>query len=98
MCRRFGLAETVPEPKVALALSSIGATPVYGTRIALEEGDDVSWFLHCGEYSEAADFYQPVHLEHLPELLPIVLPYLRLPPGARFIIDADGYVDVWLEP
>ncbi|MET3218139.1 UNVERIFIED_ORG: hypothetical protein ABIC48_005929 [Burkholderia territorii] len=65
-------------------MSTLGRMPVYGTRIALSEGDNVGWFFHCGEYPDAADFYQPLHATHLSTYLPSVLPYLRLPAGARF--------------
>ncbi|WP_434294000.1 immunity protein Imm33 domain-containing protein [Burkholderia gladioli] len=95
-CERLGLPDCEPEEMVAVAISTLGKMPVYGTRISLPGGGNVSWFFHCGEYSEAADFYQPVHAEHLSELLPLVLQYLRLPPGSKFIVDSHGYEDIWL--
>ncbi|ABR84376.1 MULTISPECIES: immunity protein Imm33 domain-containing protein [Pseudomonas aeruginosa group] len=98
VCRRHGLEPRAPEPMLALALRTLGDSPLHGSRIELPEGGNVSWFIHAGEYSEAEDFYQPVHAAHLAELLPEVLDYLYLPPGARFLIDGDGYEDVWLEP
>ncbi|WP_443096537.1 immunity protein Imm33 domain-containing protein [Rhizobium dioscoreae] len=67
----------------------------YGVRQAMPKGGTVSWFFYCGEYSDAEDFYQPVHTAHLSELLPGVVKYLRLPVGTRFIIDDQGYEDVW---
>jgi hypothetical protein len=96
LCARHGLQAVEPEEMVAVAMSTLGRMPIYGTRIALSEGDNVSWFFHCGEYSDADDFYQPLHAAHLSTYLPSVLPYLRLPPGARFIIDAAGYEDIWM--
>jgi len=59
------------------------------------EGGNISWFFYCGEYSDATDFYQPVHTAHLREVLPAVVKYLHLPVGTRFIIDDQGYEDVW---
>lgn len=97
VCARYALRAAEPEHKVAVAISTLGRMPVYGTRIALSEGDDIGWFFHCGEYSDAPDFYQPLHAAHLPTYLPLVLPYLMLPPGARFIIDDAGYEDVWMD-
>ena len=41
------------------------------------------------DYSEAADFFEPLHVEHLAERLPEVLPYLALPPGWRFLVAPD---------
>ncbi|SCB37248.1 hypothetical protein GA0061100_114102 [Rhizobium hainanense] len=80
---------------VALALSTLGCMPIHGVRQAAPEDGNISWFFYCGEYSDAKDFYQPVHTAHLSELLPAVVKYLRLPVGTRFIIDDQGYEDVW---
>lgn len=95
ICRKYGMTPVAPESMVAVAISSIGQMPIYGTRIELPEGGNVSWFVHCGEHSSAADFYKPLHVEHLKERLPLVLKYLYLPPGSKFIIDNQGYEDVW---
>ncbi|WP_230974055.1 hypothetical protein [Burkholderia territorii] len=95
MCRRYGLSDAAPEDMVAVAISTLGKMPVYGTRISLPERENVSWFFHCGEYSDAVDFYQAVHTDHLAQLLPAVLKYLRLPHGSKFIIDDKGFEDVW---
>jgi hypothetical protein len=81
---------------VAVAIATLGKTPVYGSRVALPEGGNISWFFHCGEYSDAPDFYQPVHVEHLEEMFPSVVRYLRLPTGAKFVIDDQSFEDVWL--
>ena len=97
ICARHGLPAQAPETMVALATASLDQSPIYGTRIDLPENGTISWFIHCGEYSDAADFYQPLHTAHLQELLPHVLDYLALPSGAKFIIDRDGYEDVWME-
>ena len=44
------------------------------------------------------DFFEPVHVHHLEAVCPMVLPYLGLPPGWRFLIDGRGYEDVWPDP
>ncbi|HYS71853.1 MAG TPA: hypothetical protein VEM95_05475 [Thermoplasmata archaeon] len=36
----------------------------------------------------------PVHVEHLDDWRPEVLPFLGLPPGWRFLLAKD-YADVW---
>lgn len=95
-CRKHELPDLEPEDMVAVALSTVGKMPVYGTRTALPETGNISWFFHCGEYSDADDFYQPVHTEQLTEILPLAIKYLRLPYGSKFIIDDNGYEDVWL--
>ena len=63
------------------------------------EGNTCGWYLWAGEgeLSRDADYFQPVHVEHLHERCPQVLPYLALPPGWRFLI-APGYCDAWDDP
>jgi hypothetical protein len=88
----------LPDDMVAVALQTLGKTPIYGVRVhKVNPSDNVEWFFYCGEFSEADDFYKPLHAQHLGEYLPMVEKYLALAPGYRFIIDADGYEDVWLE-
>ena len=87
-----------PDDMVAVALKTLGNSPIYGVRVyKANPSDNVEWFFYCGEFSEADDFYKPLHAQHLSEYLPMVEKYLALAPGYRFIIDADGYEDVWLE-
>ncbi len=97
ICDKYGLPAQAPEAMVALAFGSLDQSPIYGTRIDLPENGTISWFIHCGAYSDAADFYQPLHAAHLAELLPQVLAYLALPSGTKFILDRAGYEDVWRE-
>ena len=42
------------------------------------------------------DFFDALHVEHLPDWWPEVLPYLALPPVWAFVI-APGYEDVWFD-
>ena len=61
-----------------------------------EEGT-TGWFIWAGEeLSDDPDFFVPLHVEHLAEWSPDVLPYLALPPGWRFLLAPD-YEDVWLD-
>ncbi len=96
VCKKYGLSVLPPEEMVAIAIESLSQTPIYGSRVQLPEGGNVSWFIHCGEYSAADDFYKAVHIHHLSEMLPQVLKYLCLPIGSKFIIDTQGYEDVWM--
>ena len=63
------------------------------------EGTTCGWYLWAGEgeLDQSPDYFQPVHVEHLRERCPEILPYLGLPPGWRFLI-APGYSDVWDDP
>ncbi|WP_420852547.1 immunity protein Imm33 domain-containing protein [Paraburkholderia terrae] len=56
------------------------------------------WFIWAGEtFSQDPDLFVPPHAEHLKQWAPMVLPYLALPTGWRFLI-AEGYEDVWDDP
>jgi hypothetical protein len=97
-CERFGAAFEPPLPRtmVGFALKSKGQLPIYGTRLPVVEHNN-GWYIWCGERSKAADFYRPLHVEHLVEQCPLALPFLALPPGWGFITDNKGYVDVWFD-
>ncbi|WP_242208989.1 MULTISPECIES: hypothetical protein [unclassified Pseudomonas] len=96
ICSKYGMSVQPPEEMVTVAIDSLGQSPIYGTRVQLPEDGNISWFIHCGEYSTADDFYKPVHVHHLSEMLPQVVNYLCLPTGTKFIIDTAGYEDVWM--
>lgn len=96
ICEKHGLSVLPPEDMVAVAIESLGKSPIYGSRVQLPEGGSVSWFIHCGEYSARDDFYKAVHVHHLREMLPQAVNYLCLPTGSKFIIDTEGYEDVWM--
>lgn len=81
---------------VAFAATTIGQNPIYGVRLEADAGK-IEWFIWCGEHNERVDFYAPYHARHMRELFPIVIPYLSLEPGYKFIIDDAGYEDVWRE-
>lgn len=48
------------------------------------------------EVSSSPDFFQPVHINHLDEVLPVIIPYLGLPPGWRVQV-ASGHEDLWFD-
>lgn len=62
------------------------------------EGGTCGWYIWAGEeFSDAPDFFVPLHGWHLLEWAPLVVPYLGLPPGWRFLI-TEKYEDVWEDP
>lgn len=78
-------------------MSTIHLVPLNGLRHT-RGGGASGWYIWGGtELSEAADFFQPVHVHHLSEQCPAALPYLALPPGFRFLV-APGHEDVWEDP
>lgn len=97
VCEKYCVLPQEPEKMVAIALESLKGNPIYGTRIKRSDDGTISWFFYCEEHCENDDFYQALHTEHLKELLPEVINYLYLPEGYNFIIDREGYEDVWFE-
>ncbi|WP_136441071.1 hypothetical protein [Pacificoceanicola onchidii] len=60
-------------------------------------GSNSGWFLWGGsELSEAPDFFEPCHVSHIAEGLPLLMPYLGLAPGWRFLV-TPSYEDVWFD-
>ncbi|MNR35106.1 hypothetical protein D3C85_1529280 [compost metagenome] len=97
ICKKYG-SRVIPyslEDMVAVALETIDKSPIVGMRYILDAGDNVSWFFYCGENSDDDDFYRTMHVGHLGEFVPEVIDYLCLEPGYRFVIDREGYEDVW---
>lgn len=69
--------------------------PIHALRIPIE-GDTTGWYIWAGDYSEDDDFFKPMHAIHLRDFCPIIIPFLGLAPGSRFLIAEDGnYIDVW---
>lgn len=100
VCQRFGM-EPVPAP----ATSKIGVSlnvredlwPVNGLRHR-PDGETTGWYVWAGEvWSDDDDFFVPLHVSHLADWRPVVLPYLALPPGWRFLVAPD-HEDVWQDP
>jgi hypothetical protein len=99
VCRRFRapFLEAPPTLKVGLARNvGKGVWPIHGLRHP-PQGDTTGWYIWAGELAHTADFFEPVHVAHLPSIAPEVLPYLGLGPGWRFLI-APEQEDVWEDP
>jgi hypothetical protein len=71
-----------------------GARPINALRI--NPTDEASgWFIWAGEsWSDEDDFFAPLHGDHLNEWIPLILPYLGLPPGWRVLV-TESQEDVW---
>ncbi|MEW4429666.1 hypothetical protein AB1I68_19555 [Paenibacillus pabuli] len=52
-------------------------------------GDTTGWYIWAGEYSDADDFFVPLHTAHVDEWDPKIKKYLGLAPGCRFLIAED---------
>ena len=98
ICGRYGaLFQLVEDSSIAGVSRNLGSggLPLNGLR-HLPEGQTCGWYLWAGELSQAEGFFEPVHVSHLREICPDVLPYLGMAPGWRFLL-APGYVDVWYD-
>lgn len=98
VCDRFGVECRTSEPlhKVGLALNTLSLQPLNGLRHP-PAADTTGWYIWGGpELSTSDDFFEPIHVDHLGEVLPAVVPYLGLPAGWRFQL-AAGHEDVWFD-
>lgn len=84
------------DERAGVAVETLKKEPIYGVREKNHDGSN-SWYIWGGPGSTAEDFYQPLCAGHIGDLIPMVLPYLALPPGYKFIIDRSGFEDVWFE-
>jgi hypothetical protein len=92
-------AEYVPaqrEVNSGFALSTKGLNPINGLRHP-PKGGTTGWYIWCGEqYSDAPNFFAPVHTSHIYDDYPKLVKLLGLPPGYRFLLAGD-YLDVWYD-
>ena len=99
ICKKYG-AECVPlDPGLKVGVSEdffSGKLPLNGLRLPPAAGT-CGWYLWAGgEMSQAEDYFQPMHAQHLIAKCPQVIPYLGLPAGWRFLV-AGEYEDVWFD-
>jgi len=98
LCEEAGVEPDPPLDlqKVGIALQTLHLEPLNGLRHP-QEGDTCGWFIWGGpELSRAPDFFQPLHVAHLPERCANAVKYLALPPGWRFL-SAPGHEDIWYD-
>lgn len=100
LCKQFGVEfiPTLPHLKVGVARNvREGILPINGLRHS-PTGDTTGWYVWAGEeLNTDPDFFVPVHAEHLKDWCPVILRFLGLPPGWRFLI-AGEYEDIWEDP
>jgi hypothetical protein len=95
LCKRIGVTHVPTEPFQILGLADdMSQIPFNGLRHPVE-GRTAGWYIWTGEYNEADNFFKPVHAFHLLDAKPEIIKYLGLPVGYRFMIDNNGYEDVW---
>jgi hypothetical protein len=98
ICIKFGSEPVPPQPleKVGIALQTLHMQPLNALRHCPENGT-CGWYIWGGEMLlTEPDFFQPLHVSHLPEYLPNLVPYLSLAPGWRVLL-AQDQEDVWFD-
>ena len=98
ICARFSSGFHPPGPGVHLgiALGTLHLLPLNALRYR-PEGSMSGWFVWGGELSQDPDFFQSLHVSHLVQYAPVLIPYLALEPGCRVLL-APGQEDVWHDP
>ena len=100
VCRRYAtdFVESPPESKIGVARNARpGDWPLNGLR-HLPEGGTSGWYIWAGDtFSANPDFFELHQVSDVPDLLPLVFPYLGLPPGWRFLL-AENHEDAWYDP
>lgn len=99
ICKKYGsnYVEFNEVLNIGVNIESLTKKPIYGVRIN-PTSDTAGWYVWGGDYSEDDNFFQPIHGSHLLEALPWLSNYLALAPGYKFIVDDEGYEDVWFDP
>jgi hypothetical protein len=96
-CKQHGLS-WVPansDQKVGIAENvKSGLMPLNGLRHPLN-GDTTGWYIWAGgEPNSDPEFFVPLHVQHLSDWCPLVIKFLGLPPGWRFLIAGD-HEEIW---
>ncbi len=98
VCERFGSALSQPgeDDRLGVALATLSKVPLNALRHPAKD-ETCGWYIWGGELSDKPDFFQPLHVHHLIEHAPAIIPYLGLAPGWRVLL-APGHEDVWYDP
>lgn len=100
LCDRYGVEYVTAPPQLKVGIARNvrdGVLPINGLR-HMPTGDTTGWYIWAGEQlSDDPAFFVPLHVEHLVDWCPVVLPFLGLPPGWRFLV-AGAHEDVWEDP
>ncbi|RSD30196.1 hypothetical protein EJA03_15295 [Vibrio pectenicida] len=99
ICKKYSISYQECDLNLKVGISKNikdGVRPLHGLRVKEENGTS-GWYIWAGEWSDEPDFFVPLHGLHLVDWADIVMPYLGLPEGWRFLID-EGYEDVWQDP
>ena len=97
ICLKYNTKWSPINYKLKVGVSTdLKSDPLNGKREKAESGI-TGWYIWSGAYDDKDDFFQPLCAEHLLQIRPEIIKYLGLDIGFRFLMDKDGYEDVWLD-
>lgn len=97
MCRKYDSEWKPIDKNLIVGISDdISKDPLNALRHPLTDGTS-GWYIWSGEFCESDDFFKPHCAEHLLKMRPEIIKYLALDVGYRFLIDSNGYEDVWFD-
>jgi hypothetical protein len=73
MCDRYGVTPVPTPGDLKVGVARGGEGPIHGLRHR-PECDTAGWYIWRGEFSDADDFFLPLHASQLKDGLPEVLP------------------------
>ncbi len=98
ICNKYGFEFSPSDLNLKVGISESvkdGKQPIHALRHPTT-GDTTGWYIWSGDYSEDDNFFKALHVVHLNEWCPLIMPFLGLPAGCRILLAEDGnYVDVW---
>lgn len=98
ICTRVGCEPLPPkqDERAGVAVHTLHLRPLNALRHSPGRGSS-GWYVWGGEViSEESTFFKPMHIAHLTDRVPELIPYLSLAPGWRVLI-AVGYEEVWFD-
>ncbi len=98
ICQKYGspVVCSPDDSKVGIALNTISLQPINALRHPPESGTS-GWFIWGGTVlSDDPEFFQPLHVSHLAQYAPQLIPFLGLAPGWRVLL-APSHEDVWYD-
>ena len=98
ICEHFGSIFEPPnaDQRLGISLATLNQLPLNALRHPPEHGT-CGWYVWGGDLSEDPDFFQPLHVHHVVEQAPQLIPYLALAPGWRVLL-APEQTEVWYDP
>ena len=97
ICEKYGSQWKPINKKLKIGISeSLDDQPIHGLGHPKENGT-TGWLIWSGDFIERDDFFKPICAEHLLQRRPEIIKYLGLDVGYRFLIDDNGYEDIWFD-